>query len=210
MSNYSMTSEITPAPFPPKKYKVIYADPPWSYRDKGAAGKRGACFKYPTQDTAWIASLPVASIADRDCALFLWVTLPKLNECFDVIRAWGFEYKTCAFTWVKRNKKSPSWFWGMGRWTRANAELCLLATKGSPKRLSAGVHSIIDTPIERHSKKPDDARERIVALLGDVPRIELFARERAKGWDSWGNEVWKRSIHGLWPSRNCVQSSNRQ
>lgn len=115
--------------------------------------------------------------------------MPKLNECFDVIKAWGFEYKTVAFTWVKRNKKSPSWFWGMGRWTRANGELCLMATKGKPKRISASVSQIIDTPIEAHSKKPDIVRTKIVELLGDLPRLELFAREKKEGWDVWGNEI---------------------
>lgn len=176
-------------PFPSKKYKIIYADPPWSYRDKAAAGQRGASFKYPTQSIEWLINLPVKEIAADDCALFLWVTMPKLNEVWPVIDAWGFEYKTCAFTWVKRNKRSKSWFWGMGRWTRANSELCLLATRGRPKRLSAGVHSVIDTPIERHSKKPDVTRDRIVELLGDLPRIELFARNSVPGWDAWGNEV---------------------
>jgi N6-adenosine-specific RNA methylase IME4 len=136
-----------------------------------------------------ICALPVADIAAEDCALFLWVTYPNLPQAFEVIKAWGFVYKTAAFTWVKRNKKSEGWFVGLGYWTRANAEVCLLATKGSPKRLSKGVRQIIDTPIERHSKKPDIARKRIVELLGDVPRIELFAREKAEGWDVFGNEV---------------------
>jgi N6-adenosine-specific RNA methylase IME4 len=116
-------------------------------------------------------------------------TMPKLNECFELIKSWGFEYKTVAFTWVKRNKISPTYFMGMGRWTRANAELCLLATKGKPKRISASVHSVIDTPIEQHSKKPDEARKRILQLLGDLPRLELFARQKTDGWDVFGNEV---------------------
>ena len=115
--------------------------------------------------------------------------MPKLNECFEVIKKWGFEYKTCAFTWIKKNRKSDSLFMGMGRWTRANAEICLLATKGKPKRINAGVHSIVLSRIEEHSKKPDEVRERIVQLCGDVPRIELFARQQYKGWDCWGNEV---------------------
>lgn len=175
--------------FPNKKYSVIYADPPWSYRDIAKPGKRGASFKYPTQSKEWIDNLPVYDIADDDCVLFLWVTMPKLNECWDLMEKWGFNYKTCAFTWVKRNKKSNSWFWGMGRWTRANAELCLLCTRGKPKRVSASVHSVIDERIERHSKKPDCVRDRIVELCGDVPRIELFARSVSDGWDAWGNEV---------------------
>ena len=175
--------------WPTKKYNIIYADPPWSYRDKALAGNRGAACKYPTQSADWINTLPVKDITANDAILFLWVTMPKLDECFDVISAWGFTYKTAAFTWVKRNKKSDSWFWGMGSWTRANPEICLLATKGNPKRINAGVHSVIDTPIERHSKKPDEVRNRIIQLVGDLPRIELFAREQHEGWDCWGNEV---------------------
>lgn len=183
-----------PVPFPDKKYQVIYADPPWSYRDKASAGRRGAGYKYPTQTQSWIEQLPVKSIADKNCALFLWVTMPKLNECWDVISQWGFEYKTVAFTWVKKNRKSDSWFWGMGNWTRANAELCLLATKGKPKRVNAGVHSVIASPVRKHSQKPEEARTRIVQLVGDLPRIELFAREAAPGWDVWGDEIPPR--HG--------------
>ena len=117
-----------------KKYNIIYADPPWTYRDKALAGNRGACCKYDVMSIEDIKELPVKDIATEDCVLFMWVTMPKLNECFDVIKAWGFDYKTCAFTWVKLNRKSDGLFWGMGRWTRANAEVCLIATKGKPKR----------------------------------------------------------------------------
>lgn len=172
-----------------KKYSIIYADPPWSYNDKALAGNRGACCKYLVQSQEWLERLNVREIAANDCVLFLWVTMPKLNECFSLIEKWGFKYKTCAFTWVKKNKKSDSWFWGMGWWTRANAELCLLATKGNPKRVSSSVHSVIDTPIERHSQKPSVVRDKIVQLCGDLPRIELFARQKTEGWDVWGNEV---------------------
>jgi len=175
--------------FPNKKYNIIYADPPWSYRDKALAGKRGAGCKYKTQSLKWIENLSVRNLADKDCALFLWVTMPKLNECWNVIEKWGFEYKTVAFTWIKTNKKADTLFWGMGNWTRANAELCLLAVKGKPKRINAGVHSVIISKVRKHSQKPNEARKRIVELLGDLPRIELFARERVEGWDVWGNEV---------------------
>jgi N6-adenosine-specific RNA methylase IME4 len=175
--------------FPDKSYAIIYADPPWQYRDKAAAGKRGADFKYPTMSLDDLKQLPVASIADENCALFLWVTNPMLPVGLEVMTAWGFTYKTVAFTWIKRNKKSDSYFWGMGNWTRANTELCLLGIKGSPKRMSAAVHQIVDAKIESHSKKPDVVRELIVQLLGDLPKIELFARQRAAGWDAWGNEI---------------------
>jgi N6-adenosine-specific RNA methylase IME4 len=176
-------------PFPEGKYNIILCDPPWSYRDKALAGNRGSICKYNTCSAKELEELPIGDLAAEDCALFLWVTMPKLSECFNLIKAWGFSYKTCAFTWVKRNKKANSWFWGMGSYTRAGSELCLLATKGHPKRVSASVHSTIDTPVEEHSKKPDIVRDKIVELMGDLPRIELFARQTAPGWTSWGDEV---------------------
>ena len=175
--------------FPNKKYQVIYADPPWSYRDKCNAGARGAAFKYDTMTIDDIKALPVQDIADTDCVLFLWATMPLLPEAIDTMKAWGFQYKTVGFTWIKMNKVTPSLFWGMGNWSRSNAELCLLGVKGKPKRIDKGVHSVIQSPIERHSKKPDEARDRIVRLMGDVSRIELFARQQTEGWDVWGNEV---------------------
>ena len=136
-----------------------------------------------------IRNLPVRELADKNCILFMWVTFPTLREAFSVIDAWGFTYKTVAFAWVKQNKKTSSLFWGMGYWTRSNAEICLLATKGKPKRQSAGVHQFIISPIEQHSKKPDEARDKILALMGDLPRVELFARQKTPGWDAWGNEI---------------------
>ena len=146
-----------------------------------------------------ISNIPIKDIAAKDCALFIWVTMPKLNEVFYLIDKWGFKYKTCAFTWVKKNKKSNGWFLGMGRWTRANAELCLLATKGNPKRVNGGISQIVVSSLGEHSRKPPEVRDRIVKLMGDIPRIELFARGRNElfdeynGWDVWGNEI-KSSI----------------
>ena len=173
---------------PDRLFNIILADPAWSYNDKALAGNRGACCKYDVMSIEDIKNLGVSKIAADDCILFLWVTYPKLNEVFDVIKAWGFQYKTVAFTWVKKYKNGGN-FMGMGRWTRANAEICLLATKGKPKRISASVRQIIESVPERHSKKPDIVRDKIVQLCGDIPRIELFARERVEGWDSWGLEI---------------------
>ena len=173
-----------------KQYNVIYADPPWEYKTYSKKGKgRSAERHYPTMTLEQIKALPVADIAADDCTLFMWTTTPLLEDSFAVLRAWGFQYKTVAFVWVKQNKKSDGLFWGMGHWTRANAEFCILASKGHPKRISASVHQVILSHVEEHSKKPDETRERIVALVGDLPRIELFARQKAVGWDSWGNEV---------------------
>ena len=127
--------------------------------------------------------MPVGELADRDCALFLWITFPMLLDALSVIEAWGFTYKTVAFAWVKQNKKANTMFWGMGYWTRANVELCILATKGRPRRKSAGVHQVVLATVEEHSKKPDIVRDKIVTLMGDLPRIELFARQTPHGWD---------------------------
>lgn len=173
-----------------KKYQIIYADPPWQFKAYSSKGLgRSAESHYPTMTLEEIRALPVKNLADENCALFLWTTIPFLKDCFSVIDAWGFTFKTVAFVWIKKNRRSDSLFWGTGYWTRANAELCMLATTGQPKRRSASVHQVILSPIEEHSKKPDVVRERIVELLGDLPRVELFARKKTEGWDAWGNEI---------------------
>lgn len=172
------------------KYSLIYADPPWSYKDKAAAGKRGAGFKYPTMTDADLGRLypMVDSLAAPDCLLAMWATFPRIDTALKVMDRWDFKFKTVGFTWVKTTKHGKT-FWGMGNWTRSNAEVCLLAVRGKPKRASAAVHSVILSPAREHSRKPDEARDRLVTLLGDVPRIELFARQRVPGWDAWGNQV---------------------
>ena len=136
-----------------------------------------------------ICNLNIAELANKDCVLFLWATFPKLSEALQVIKAWGFHYKTIAFLWLKQNKSKKGWFFGLGFWTRGNAEICLLATKGKPHRKSNKVHQFIISPIREHSRKPNEAREKIVELMGDIPRLELFAREKTNGWDVWGNEI---------------------
>ena len=136
-----------------------------------------------------LCALPVESLAAKDCLLFLWATFPMLPEALRLIKAWGFSFKTVAFVWLKQNRKSPTWFYGLGRWTRGNAEICLLAKRGNPKCHSASVHQFIISPIEQHSKKPDEARNKILALMGNLPRVELFARQKTPGWDAWGNEI---------------------
>lgn len=177
------------------KFNMIYLDPPWGcYKDKNSNGERGASFKYPVMSLDDIKALPINSIAANDCALFLWVTCPLLQEGLDVIKAYGFTFKTIGFSWLKENKKSKTLFMGLGHWTRANNEFCLLATKGKPKRINASVRQVVMSPIEKHSKKPDEVRDRIVQLFGDLPRIELFARQIVPGWTCIGNEVDGRDI----------------
>ena len=173
-----------------KKYSIIYADPPWSYQTfKNVPAGRPGSIPYRAMRMVDIYSLPVNDIAEKDAVLFLWCTSPLLPEALHCLKAWGFEFKCVAFTWVKRNKNVDSWFWGMGWWTRSNPEFCLLGTRGEPKRVSAKVHSVVDDRIMGHSKKPETVRNRIVELCGDKPRIELFARQLTEGWDVFGNEV---------------------
>ena len=136
-----------------KKYSIIYADPPWAYRTYSKKGQgRSAESHYPTMCIEDIKALPVGELAAKDCALFLWITFPCLCEALEVLTAWGFSYKTVAFVWVKQNRKNDDLFTGMGYWTRANAEICILATKGHPKRVDAGVRQVILSHIEEHSK----------------------------------------------------------
>lgn len=253
------------------KYGVVLADPPWQYDDKAVAGQRGAAFKYPTMPVSEIAALPVGDLVADDCALFLWATWPTLPDAFEVMRAWGFSYRTCAFVWVKTAPRSAQeearrtiqrgvssalvpvssargrlengirrgvryclrtfpllaekydfaaldgvladlrkvrsvgftrqvmagfdrgdlggLFWGMGQSTRTNTEIVLLGLRGRLGRESCGVHQVVLAPPGRHSEKPGEVHKRIEALLGDRPRLELFARQRVRGWDCWGNEI---------------------
>lgn len=177
-------------------YKIIYADPAWQYdRQQVHKNSKDACMKYQTMTLDDMKNMNVNEMAEKDSVLIMWVTFPKLQEGLELMKAWGFTYKTNLFTWIKKNKKSTTTnFWGMGRYTRANAEICLIGTKGKPLEvLSHSIHSVIETPIREHSRKPDEVRDKIIELFGDIPRIELFAREQKEGWDVWGNETDKYS-----------------
>lgn len=180
------------------QYAAIYADPPWSYKAwSGAAVPSRVDAHYKTMEALDIAALPVSQIAAKDCVLFLWVTWPTLLDALKTIEAWGFTYKTCGFNWTKGDARQVEMFRDdtdtdmlLGYWTRANTEPCLLATRGKPKRLDAGVRQAIVEPRRQHSRKPDCVRERIERLVAG-PYVELFARQTRPGWDSWGNEVGK-------------------
>lgn len=170
-------------------YSVILCDAPWGYSD-GKNRHGGVDRHYSTMSTQELMALPVSSLANENCALFLWATFPLLPTCISVMESWGFTYKTLAFSWLKTNKDGSPFFGG-GHYTRANQEVCLLGVKGNVARMvqSRSVHSFIQSQRGRHSEKPNEVRERIVSLLGDVPRIELFARERVPGWSAFGDEV---------------------
>jgi len=173
-----------------KRYQIIYADPPWNFRVWSKnIGKGGRCpdKHYKTMDLEDIKKFNIP--ADDTCSLFMWVTYPMLQEGLELLKAWGFVYRTTAFTWAKLNPSGVGYSMGLGYWTRANPEICILGTKGKPKRINAGVRNLVVSPRRKHSQKPDEIKEMIVKLMGDIPRIELFARQKTEGWDVWGNEV---------------------
>ena len=182
---------IKQLPFPNKKYQIIYADPPWSYNDQGCQGTMANYYKGMKIED--ICNLDIRNITDKNCILFLWATYPMLKEALLVIDAWGFIYKTIAFQWIKTNPKTGNYFYGLGRWTRGNTEPCLLATKGKIHRISKSVFQLIKEPRGQHSKKPNIVRDKIIELIGELPRIELFARYKVNGWDSWGNEELEKT-----------------
>lgn len=185
-------------------YKAILADPPWQFNSLWGGRPKKVGNNYPSRaidahyDTLTIeqiCDLPVADLAADDCVLFMWTCWPVLQSSFKVLEAWGFKYKTCAFSWMKADPyrlfaddKTP--FAGMGYWTRANTEPCLLATRGKPKRKAADVRQGIIAPRREHSRKPDDIHERIQRLVAG-PYLELFGRQSREGWDVWGNEATK-------------------
>lgn len=172
-------------------YKVIYADPPWSWKAYSQKGEgRSAKNHYSVMRLEDIMGLRVHDIADEDAVLLLWAIDPMLPQALAVMAAWGFEFKTVGFYWVKENAKSPGFFTGLGYYTRANPEQCLLGTRGKGvARVDKSVRKLVVAPRREHSRKPDVVRHLVERLFGDVPRVELFARDKANGWDVWGNEV---------------------
>ncbi len=183
---------------PPGPFASILADPPWRFEAwSGKGTARSADNHYDTMRLEDIAALPVADVAANDCVLFMWICWPMLPEALRLIEAWGFRYKTCGFSWTKADVRQRTLFRddadvqvGMGYWTRANSEVCLLATRGKPKRLNADVRQGIIEPRREHSRKPDCVHGRIERLVAG-PYLELFARTPRKGWTVWGNQTDK-------------------
>lgn len=174
-------------PFPAKKYQVIYTDPPWQYDNKkiGGTWTTGAEQNYDTMSTQDICNLPIKDITEKNCALFLWATVPFLHDAFHVMDAWGFEYKTM-ITWRK------IFCLGMGYWFRGQTEHLLLGIKGNVKAFHSQKPNFVQTPVLhlKHSEKPAKFRGIVAEVTrGLNPKIELFAREQIEGWDSWGNDL---------------------
>ena len=179
-----------------KKYKIIYADPPWKYGSKSAVNNStGAEAKkleehYPQMSLKELCNMDIESIADSDCALFMWVTDSHLNEAIEVYKAWGFKFKTIAFNWIKTTSKG-NFCKNVGPWTMKSSEICLIGTRGtmSKYKLENNIESLIIAERTKHSRKPEEARRRIERLFGDLPRLEMFARKASEGWDVFGNEA---------------------
>lgn len=172
-----------------KKFQIIYADPPWSYQN-GGVPQGGVNKEYPTMKLQDIKNLPINTISADTSVLLLWATFPQLKEALEVIEAWGFKYKTLGFSWLKTNKDGTPFF-GIGYYAKSNQEVCLLGVKGKAHSLvkSNSVSSFVSTGRTKHSEKPQIFRDKIIELFGDIPRIELFARQKTEGWNVWGNEV---------------------
>lgn len=216
------------AQLPSASQNIVYADPPWSYQQtvkNGALKRKDGTLIYPSMSLKELCALgpDVQRVCKEDAALFLWATMPLLGEALELIKAWGFKYKTCFVTWVKTTKDGSRPAFGVGYYTRSNAELCLVAIRGkiaSYKRLlpdeaargassmSSVVHEastdtrvnfltllddsstpVVMTPRRQHSRKPEIVREMITRLMGDIPRVEFFARETCPGWTAMGNDV---------------------
>ena len=172
-----------------KKYNIIYADPPWSFKTYSDKGKdRSPDNHYGVMNLKDICNLPIDNISADNSVLLMWVIDPLLDKAFKVIEAWGFKFKTVAFTWAKTNKTKPGFFTGLGYWTRGNPEMCLLATRGRPKRIHKDVAQLVISQRGRHSEKPLLHKE--IERLVEGPYLEMFARKKPReGWDYWGNEV---------------------
>lgn len=202
------------ANLPHGHYKAILADPPWAFQTwwSGRSNKTPSPkkkFSYPSRATSpayevmrepELNALPVGNLAADNCVLFLWTCWPVLEWSLRTISAWGFEYKTCGFCWVKGHARQIEMFQDdidphmtLGYWTRSNSEVCLLATRGKPKRTDAGIKQAIVEPRREHSRKPDCVHERIEKLVAG-PYLELFARQSRPGWTSWGNEATKFDV----------------
>lgn len=178
-------------------YRAVLADPPWSFQTFSGpkVPQRAAVDHYRTMPLDKIKALPVRDVAAANSVLFLWVTWPMLPAGLEVIRDWGFTYKTCGFCWVKGDAlplfpEDVRARMGMGYWTRSNSEVCLLATRGRPKRHNADVRQVIVETAREHSRKPD-ATHGLIERLVPGPYLELFARQRRPGWSAWGDETGK-------------------
>jgi len=189
-----MTSSVID--LPNKKYNIIYADPPWHYGSKSAVNNTtGSAIKplsdhYSTMSLQELKNMPIKNMTKDDAACFMWVTDSHIDEALEVLRSWGFAYKTIAFNWIKTTSKG-NYCKNVAPWTMKSSEICLLGIKGrmTKYKQANNIESLVIAQRTQHSQKPNEVRKRIEDLFGDLPRIELFARQKTDGWDAWGNEI---------------------
>ena len=189
-----MTSSVID--LPDKKYNIIYADPPWHYGSKSAVNNTtGSAIKplsdhYSTMSLQELKNMSIKNMTKDDAACFMWVTDSHIDEALEVLRSWGFAYKTIAFNWVKTTSKG-NYCKNVAPWTMKSSEICLLGIKGrmTKYKQANNIESLVIAQRTQHSQKPNEVRKRIEDLFGDLPRIELFAREKTDGWDVWGDEI---------------------
>lgn len=175
-------------------YKLIYADPPWSYNNKASNGAADKHYDTLTMNELKQMRVDLDQLADPDSVIALWVVSPMLPDCIKVMESWGFHYKTLLFNWHKLTVNGLPFF-GTGNYTRAGSELLLLGVKGKGvKRIAANIRQVVNCSVRQHSRKPDEIRDMLVLLFGDVPRIELFARSQHTGWDNFGDETKKFDV----------------
>ena len=201
-----MSGMSTPfPPLPPRRYEVIYADPPWDYKGQlqhagpGSGDSGGAARHFSTVTTRELACLPVGAIAADDSLLFLWATSPHLDQAIELGKAWGFAWATVAFVWDKQ-RVNP------GHYTLSQCELCLVFKRGRipAPRGARNVRQLVSAPRGRHSEKPAEVRARIEAMFPQQSKIELFARSRAPGWESWGEEVPHQESRSFWSRKEMA------
>lgn len=204
-TKHNILEELYP-PLPNERYDIIYVDPPWDYNgkmqfDKTSTTKENlnlsrkifissASFKYPTLKLEELIKLPMNKIMKEDCLLFMWTTSPQLENAIELGRAWEFEYKTIAFIWNKMNHNP-------GQYTLSNCELCLVFKHGKiPRpRGARNIQQLISVPRQAHSVKPDEVLEGITAMFPSQRKIELFARRKVTGWDSWGLDIFTYDVN---------------
>lgn len=175
-----------------KKYQIIYADPPWAFTDYVKEKKGGLVrppLPYPVLKDEEIMRLPIQDLVAEDAILFLWCVDSRIGILSDLMRSWGFKYKTVGFVWNKVAKTTPGVNATYSAYTRKSCEFLYIGTKGKGLVKHHGFNQYFPKPKTRHSEKPYEFREMIVGMCGNLPRVELFARQKTPGWDVWGNEV---------------------
>ena len=188
--NRSRQLRASYAPFPHKKYSIIYADPPWDYKGQlqhtGSGGKEsgGAIRHYPTVPVSEMKTWDIASISEENCLLFMWSSSPHLDQAIQLGTAWGFQWATVAFVWDKQ-RLNP------GFYTMSQCELCLVFRRGNipQPRGARNMRQLVQAKRTRHSEKPEAVRKRIEKMFPHQCKIELFARKQYQGWDAWGLEI---------------------